>query len=118
MRAITAVAVWVLVSGCYRYYPAATPIPPAGVRVAAELSDSGTVVLARTVGPGVSTVEGRVVRADTEEIELSVTTVRQHDGRESGWRGERITVPRNLLTGLQERKFSRSRTALFSVALR
>ena len=113
-RAVGAVALMLV--GCYRYQPAPMSSPRVGMQVAAELSDSGTVALAKAVGPDAAAVEGRLVRVTESEIELAVTTVRQHAGTATDWRGERVIVPRGFLSRLQERKLSRQRTALFAAA--
>lgn len=115
MRLVVWIAVVFTSVGCYGYYPSSAGTPRTGVRVTAELSDSGTMSLARYVGPSVAAVEGRLVRASDTEIELSVLAVRQHNGVEADWRGERLTVSRDLLRGIQERKLSVGRTALFTV---
>ena len=115
MRLLVWIAMVFATVGCYGYYPSPAGTPRAGVRVTAELSDSGTMSLARYVGPSVAAVEGRLLRASDTEIELSVLAVRQHNGEEASWRGERLTVPRNLLRGIEERRLSVGRTALFTV---
>lgn len=116
MHALGAIAMMLVFAGCYGYYPAPIGAPAPGKRVAAELSDSGTLMLEQTVGPDVAAVEGRLLRVTDADIELAVTTVRQHNGTTSGWRGERLVVSRGLLSRLQERRLSRGRTTLFAVA--
>jgi len=117
MRLLVLSAALLSCVGCYAYYPSPAGVPRPGVRVAAELSDSGTMSLARLVGPSVAAVEGQLIRSSDTEIELSVSTVRQHGGAEASWRGERITVSRDLLRGIQERRFSTGRTTLFTAGL-
>lgn len=115
-RALAAASAALMLVGCYRYQPTGLGTPQAGMQVAAELSDSGTVALARAVGPDAAAVEGRLVRVTETEIELAVTAVRQHSGTATEWRGERVVVARGLLSRLQERRLSRQRTALAAAA--
>ena len=105
-----------LLASCHAYRPA-TAVPPPGAIVRAELTDVGTVELARHVGPGVGAIEGRVLEASDSAVTLGVLTVRNRSGVESFWKGERVGVSRELMSGLSTREFSRSRTVLASGAL-
>lgn len=106
----------VLVSGCYGYYPIAES-SPAGHEVQVTLTDSGAMVLARQVGPFADELNGRLVNASGNELVLSMSSVHQRDGNETSWRGERVAVPKPLVARLEERRFSRARTTLFSGAM-
>lgn len=103
-----------LLSGCYAYVPppesSAAPLPGREVRV--ELTDAGTAALAPKVGPGVTAVVGRVVSADDSALTLAVTTTEKRNGLEDLWKGENVAVQRAQVATLQERRFSRSRTAV------
>jgi hypothetical protein len=101
-----------LLGGCYGYYPPNTPAP-VGKSVEVTLSDSGTFVLARQIGPSAATIHGRFTSDSANAIILAVTGVRQRDGNEVDWKGERVSVPRSLVVKLEERRFSRARTTLF-----
>ena len=103
--------------GCYGYYPTRSFTPGPGMQIAAELSDSGSAALTRYVGPGVVAVEGTVMRTSDSAIALSVRTVRQFSGNESGWRGEEVTLSRGLIARVSERRFSPARTMLFAGAM-
>jgi hypothetical protein len=116
MRRLLLVTVLLLSAACYEYREPLTAVPAPGVRVSAELSDSGSMVLAKSVGPGVAAVEGQLLRVTDKEVELAVTGVRQHDGMQAPWRGERLTVSRDLLRDLHVRRLSRSRTTFLAGA--
>lgn len=103
--------------GCYGYVA-----PPRGTSLLGrdaqlQLTDSGAVVLASTIGPAASAVIGRVVADSGAVYVLSLTGVRQRSGDETPWRGERIAVAHALVTSADARGFSPSRTALFSSIL-
>jgi len=103
---------WIFLGGCYGYYPPNTPAP-LGKSVELTLSDSGSFALARQIGPSAATINGRFTSDSANAITLAVTGVRQRDGNEVDWKGERVSVPRPLVVKLEERRFSRGRTTLF-----
>jgi hypothetical protein len=102
----------VFFAACYGYYPPSTPAP-VGKTVELTLTDSGSFALARQIGPSAAAINGRLTSDSANAIILAVTGVRQRDGNEVDWRGERVSVPRPLVVKLEERRFSRGRTTLF-----
>lgn len=102
--------------GCYGYYPTSAP-GPVGRDVEVALTDSGSVVLARQIGPSVNAMVGRLVSDSGNAVVVSLASVRQRDGNETSWKGEHVSVPRPLVAHLTERKFSRGRTAVFGSLL-
>jgi hypothetical protein len=107
-----AVACLILLGGCYGYYPPSTPAP-VGKSVEVTLSDSGSFALARQIGPSAAAINGRLTSDSANAMILAVTGVRQRDGNEVDWKGERVMVPRPLVVKVEERRFSRGRTTLF-----
>jgi len=81
------------------------------------LTDSGAVALARQVGPSAEAIRGRLASDSANALVLSVTGVRQRDGNDVDWKGERVAIPRPLVTSVQERRFSRARTLVFGAAV-
>ena len=79
-----------------------------------RLSDSGAVVLASKIGPSAESITGRVVVDSASSYIVALSSVRRRDGDETIWRGEKILVERALVTEAGTRRFSPSRTALFS----
>ena len=112
-RAVPLIA---LLCGCYGYYPTTTPTP-VGHDVELTLSDSGAVALARQVGPSAEAIRGRFANDSANAVVLAVTGVRQRDGNDVDWKGERVAIPRPLVTKLSERRFSRARTALLGTVV-
>lgn len=102
-------------SGCFGYYqPTTTDLE--GRRVHLSLNDNGSALLAPQLGPSVGEVEG-VMNGDSDGVyALSVLGITRRDGQEIDWRGERVPIPRAVVTSVTERRFSRSRTALFVAA--
>ena len=114
-RAFVALTIPTLLSSCHSYVPVSSA-PAKGMRVSAELTDLGTVELARYVGPGVEAIEGRLVQSSDSAVLLSVFKVRKRNGIEDFWTGEQVPVSRSFVARLSERQISRKRTALFSGA--
>jgi hypothetical protein len=87
-----------LVSGCYEYLPARDPVALIGRRVQLSLTDSGTVALARQVGPSVEALEGTLLADSAGAYVIGVTLTRVRSGAEVDWRDERVSVPHSLVS--------------------
>jgi hypothetical protein len=102
-------------TACYGYYP-----PPTanltGRDIQISLTDSGAVVLAPKIGSGIESVDGKVLADTVSHLLLSVMGTQRRDGIENTWKGESLDVPRSLVAGVMERRFSRARTLLFVAA--
>jgi hypothetical protein len=107
-----------MVSGCYEFLP-----PPerttelTGKRVELTLTDAGSVVLASAIGPQMESVGGTLVDLQQDNLVVSVLSVTNRNGIETGWRGEHIEVPRSMIARVAERRFSARRTFFASAAL-
>jgi hypothetical protein len=98
-------------TGCYRSVPVweGTPAPESEITVG--LSDRGRTALARQLGPGARHVSGRLVQVTDSAYVLKVTSVDYINTSVSGsWTGEEVSVPRDLVSGVMERRLSRGRT--------
>jgi len=107
-----ALACVALLAGCYEYVPSGSPASLMQRRVQLTLTDSGAVVLASRIGPSVEALDGTLVGDSSGTYLVSMLVTRARNGTESDWRGERIGVPHLLVSSLQERRFSPTRTAL------
>ena len=113
---LPAVSTLLLAGGCYGYYPETTATP-VGRDVQVTLTDSGSVVLAPRIGPQVQSLLGRLDADSSRNLLVALSSVKRRDGDETTWKGERVAVPRALVATVEERRFSRARTTLFSGAL-
>lgn len=114
-NALFAAVAGVVGSGCFGYYqPIATNLE--GQRVHLSINDNGSALLSPQLGPSVGEVEGILNRDSAGVYALSVLGTTRRDGQEMDWRGERVPIPRAVVTSVTERRFSRSRTALFVAA--
>jgi hypothetical protein len=116
MRAIAAVGL-VLAAGCYSYSPLPAPLPAAGTRVRAVLTDDGADSLANRVGPEVVAVEGDVLRADPSKLTLAIWQVENTRGQRDGWRGEPVEIPGEFVKSLQQRRLAVGGTSLLGGAV-
>jgi hypothetical protein len=106
-----------LLAGCYAYEPVAGTAPATRDRIRLTLTDSGAVSLASQLGPATEEVSGRIKSDSGGAYIVSVAATRRRGGPEIDWRGEQVAVPRILIAHAEERRFSRTRTALASIGL-
>lgn len=99
-------------AGCYRYVPMTSGIPTAGERYTFEISDQGRVGLSDRLGPGITKVEGTIVRQDDKEYVVSVAGIESIGGGSAHWSGEQVPVRQEYIRGVERREFSRGRTAV------
>lgn len=114
--ALPAVCALAFASGCYTLVPVATATPPLGATVGLHITDAGRVALGGTMGPEIEMVEGRLVRADSQQYVVAVRAVHLLRGGVQTWSGERVTVRADQVARVEERKFSRGRTAAIIAA--
>jgi hypothetical protein len=118
MRVVGALAVAGLLVGqfgCYQYVPMASgaaPLP--GQMIVFDINDTGRVALGGSIGPEISQIEGRVVRDEPAQYELSVNAVRLLRGGEQIWKGERIQLQKNHISRVSEKQLSKGRTVVAS----
>src|SRR5688500_3499945 len=114
---VTAAVLTTLLTACHRYEPVTAAAVARGSNVAVSLTDYGTANLGRLLGMGVGTVEGSLIAVSDSAYTLSVQLVRQRTGIETFWRGEQVTIPRVDVAEIRQRRFSRSKSALATVAV-
>ena len=117
MRRVALFVALGMLCSCYAYLPLSTVEPQAGTRVSAQLTGHGSDILARSVGPGIATLRGAVVSAETSDVVLSVTSVTDHSGQQQFWKGEPVRVPLVAVQDFQQRRFSAGRSLLLGAAL-
>lgn len=97
--------------GCYTYVPVQAAAPAPGTEVALSVTDRGRIDLTRQMGSGVRRLQGRLMSSTDSTIMLSVSAVEYLDSPTPvRWAGETITVDRNVLVEVSERRLSRSRS--------
>ena len=99
-------------TGCYTVQPVASTNAPSGAHLVAEVTDRGRVELSEMLGAGVVRVHGRLASASDSAYVLQVSRVDYLSGQKSFWTGERVSLNRNYVSTLGERRLSRSRSWL------
>ena len=105
-----------LTAGCYNYAPLTTPTPEPGAFLAVTLTDSGSVEMARSLGPDVMRVRGRYLSSDDSGLQLSVTGVELKRGDEIFWKGETVVVPAHYVASLEVRRLAKGKSYLLAGA--
>jgi len=85
--------------------------------VTVQLNDMGRVGTSKTIGAGTRSFDGSIVATDDTSYRLAVSSVKPLSGPRLRWTGEQVTVRRDYVATVQERRLSKGRTALFSVAV-
>lgn len=99
-------------TGCYSYVPIQTSAATSGMQVSLDVNDRGRVMLADSLGPAVSRIEGSVQsRADSGYV-LNVSAVEYISGQRNRWSGEPLGVRDEQVGLARERRFSKLRTAV------
>lgn len=113
----TALILVLLLAGCYSYHPLESPSPSSGTRVAAELTDPGSLELAGQIGPGAISVRGEVVESDPDALLLAITSVMGRNEQEMFWSGEQVRIPLTTVARVQQRRFALGKSILFGGAV-
>jgi hypothetical protein len=101
--------------GCYTYRPLGSVdavMPAPGTQVEARLTTAGAAALANQVGPDVLLLDGTLIAADSNGLTLKMTRSESARHISSEWRGEQVTVPRDDIASVGQRKLSVGATAL------
>ena len=112
MRALLIVSSVTLLAGCYSYSPVTLAAVPEGATVTARLSTRGTVAHEGTLGADVEEIDGVVIRQTPDSIALRVERTRNRRGQSNSWAGEPVTIGSASIDRLQQRSFSKARTAV------
>lgn len=111
--ALAMVLLLLSVTGCYRYVPITEPATVAGTEVSVGITDRGRVALTGQVGPGARRLRGRLTQATDSLFVISLTSVEYLGAATAArWTGEAVSVSRDFVSDIAERRFSRSRSWL------
>ena len=103
-------ALVLLLTACYTQVPLETSAPAPAARIIASLTDTGTVVMANTVGPGASEIEGIVNSADANTWSVNLLRVDHLGGASVTWNREVVSFPRYTLTKPQLKRLDKTRS--------
>lgn len=111
------IASLILTTACYTYEPrAANDISP-NQHVVATLNNKGRVALTPAIGDNADALEGDLVSASADSIRMRLDQATYLSGEANEFSGLDVTVPRDGITVLNTKQFSRSKTvALIAIA--
>ena len=102
---------------CHRYEPVTAATVERGADVSVALTDFGTANLGRLLGMGVGTIEGELLSLSDSALTIGVKLVRQRNGIETFWKGERVAIPRSDVAEIRQRRFSKGKSAVATMAV-
>ncbi|MGH7628114.1 MAG: hypothetical protein ACREOF_01745 [Gemmatimonadales bacterium] len=114
-QSIWGLLIFAALTGCYQYRyagPVESVEPVSGRRIALRLTDQGAADLALQLGGSVASIEGEIVGADADQLELAVASTEDNRRVTSDWKGERVSIPRHAVASVRERRFSPGATGL------
>ena len=117
MQRLVVVAAVLIATGCYALQPVTGQPLPLGTVLSLSINDAGRAVLGGTMGPEISSIEGRLIQRDSAEYVLAVAQVSLLRGGEQVWAGERIRIKTEFVNAVSEKRFSRTRTAIVTTAV-
>lgn len=112
MRRIAIASFPLILGACFSYVALGTRLPARGADVVARLSPPLAVPLQDVTVREVNVATGRVAYADTDSLVLSVDRFTSGAGTSYPGLGTSITIPRNQIAMLEERRVSTGKTAL------
>lgn len=101
---------------CYESVPIELARVQPGTKIRISLTDAGADSLARYLGPGVETIDGKLISTDDRGLSLSVSQVAMKSGQDQFWKGETVVIPRYSLSTVQARRINKSKSLLLGGA--
>jgi hypothetical protein len=100
-------------TACYQYQPAPLTAVTPGQAVRVTLTPSGAAALASSIGPGATSLDGRVLQRTDAELTLALTQIaRGPDEPEQFLQNEPLTLPLTTAGTFAVRSLDKPRTVL------
>ena len=99
-------------TACYTQRSIGVAVPAPATRIIAQVTDTGSVAMANTIGAAALEVEGVVADADAGTWRLHLLRVDHRGGNSSRWNRETVTFPRYALTNVRESRLDKKRSWL------
>jgi hypothetical protein len=96
--------------GCYRNVPITNGELVPGTRVIVHLTPLGTANLGRLLGANTEAIEAQLIRYSSDSLFLSVSVVSDVRGVQTSWAREQLSIARDDVARVEERKLSRRRS--------
>lgn len=117
MRARYLAPILCVLCACYESVPTELSRVQPGTKIRVSLTDAGADSLARYLGPGVETIDGKLISTSDSGVSLSVTSVSMRSGQDQFWKGETVVIPRYSLGTVMARKVNKPKSLLLGGAL-
>ena len=117
MRARSLAPVLCVLCACYESVPIELARVQPGTKLRISLTDAGADSLARYLGPGVETIDGKLITTTESGVSLSVSQVAMRSGQEQFWKGETVMIPRYSLGTVQARRINKPKSLLLGGVL-
>ena len=117
MRVRSFAPVLCFLCACYESVPIELSRVTPGTKIRVSLTDAGADSLARYLGPGVETIDGKLISTTDSGVSLSVTQVAMRSGQDQFWKGETVVIPRYSLSTVQARRINKSKSLLLGGVL-
>jgi hypothetical protein len=105
-----------ILCACYESVPTELGRVQPGLKLRVSLTDMGADSLARYLGPGVETIDGKLISTTATGVSLAVTQVSMRSGQEQFWKGETVVIPRSSLGTVQSRRVNKLKSFLIAGA--
>ena len=117
MRARYLAPVLCVLCACYESVPIELARVQPGTKLRVSLTDAGADSLARYLGPGVETIDGKLISTTDSGVSLSVSQVAMRSGQDQFWKGETVVIPRYSLSTVQARRLNKPKSLLLGGVL-
>ena len=104
-------------TACYTYDMKAPSDLMAGQEVEVVVNNVGRVALTSDLGDDVARFDGNVVTVTDSVLRVSVNHVDFLNGSSGGFPGGTVSVPRDAITSVRTKQFSRSKTAVAAIGI-
>ena len=102
---------------CYESVPIELARVQPGTKLRVSLTDAGSDSLARYLGPGVETIDGKLIATTDSGVSISVSQVAMRSGQDQFWKGETVVIPRYSLSTVQARRINKPKSLLLGGVL-
>jgi len=104
-------------TACYTYEVKAPSDLTVGKGVEVTVNSYGRIALTADLGEDVATLDGNVVAMTDSALKVSVNHVDFLNGSSTGFPGGTVSIPRNSITSVSTKQFSRSKTAVAAIGI-
>lgn len=101
-----------LTTGCYEYQSSDVGRVQPGQIVQVTLTPTGSAALAASIGPSATSLDGRVLARDDNDVTLALVQITRSVGQEQFLHDEPLSFSLSNIESWRVRTFDKSRTAL------